>query len=65
MDLYQMFVYDGWKYGLLVVDVFSSKVYTEPLKDKSSEATAFALQKIVKKFGTPITKIECDQEFVL
>ena len=36
-------------------------MFAEPLKSKSSEETAAALNRIFTKFGVPITKIESDQ----
>lgn len=49
------------KYFLLLIDVFSSKIFVEVLKDKSSESTANALLQIFKRFGSPIYEIQTDK----
>lgn len=56
-----MFEFNSFKYFLLAVDIFSSKLFAVPLKSKSSEETALALKKVFEKFGAPITLIESDQ----
>lgn len=61
MDLAHMFEYENYKYFLLFVDVFSSKVFVRALKDKSSESVKKALMLILNDFKAPITKIESDQ----
>ena len=61
MDLASMYEYDGYNYFLLVVDIFSSKIYAQALKDKSSYTTALALKKLLAKFGAVPSMIECDQ----
>jgi hypothetical protein len=60
-DLAQMFKYDNFQYFLLVIDCFSSRIFVEPLKNKTSESVAKALQKIFKKFNTPIQEIQSDR----
>ncbi len=60
-DIAYMFDIDGWKYFLVVVDVFSRHLYVEVLKDKSSKVVQQALVKIFAQFQTPITKLETDQ----
>lgn len=60
-DLAYMFDYEGFKYFLLVVDCFSSKLFVEPLKDKSSASVTKAFKKIFSQFGTKIYKIESDR----
>ena len=61
MDLASMFEFDGFNYFLIVVDIFTSKVYAQALKDKSSATTAVALKTLLAKFHTTPTTIECDQ----
>lgn len=56
-----MFEYNSYKYFIAAVDIFSSKLFAEPLKSKTSEETASALKTIISKFGAPITKIESDK----
>lgn len=50
-----------YKYFLLVIDVFSFKIFTEPLKDKSSSIVAKAFQKIFSDFGSKIYEIQSDR----
>lgn len=42
---------DGFKFLLVVIDVFSKAVEVEPLRDKSGKTTAVALKKILKRMG--------------
>ena len=51
----------GKKYFLLAIDVFSFKIFTEPLTDRSSDAVAKALKKIFDEFKAPIYEIQADQ----
>lgn len=61
MDLASMFEFDNYNYFLLIVDIFSSKIYAQALKDKSSATTAEAVKNLLSKFGATPTTIECDQ----
>ena len=61
IDIASMYEYNNYRYWLAAVDVFSSKVYTEPMKTKSSEETAKALKKIISHYKAPITTIESDR----
>ena len=49
------------KYFLLVIDVFSFKIFTRPLNDRSSKSVAEALKQIIKEFKEPIYEIQTDQ----
>jgi len=60
-DLAVMFEKDGWKYFLVVVDVYSRKLFVELLKDKSAPTVKKAFVKIFATFSTPITSIETDE----
>lgn len=60
-DLAFMFDYDGYKYFLLVVDCYSSKLFVEPLKDKQSKTVTEAFKLIFKKFNAKILKLESDR----
>jgi hypothetical protein len=60
-DLAFMFEKNGYKYFLVLCDVFSRHVYVEALKDKSAESVKKALEKILDSFSTPISKLETDQ----
>jgi len=60
MDLAFMPEFDGFKYFLLVIDVFSKHMYTRPLKSKTAQAVGDAFKDIYKEFQTPIFKLESD-----
>jgi hypothetical protein len=52
---------DHYKYILLVIDVFSTHIYTECLKDKTAKTVGRGLEKIFSEFESPISKFETDQ----
>lgn len=61
-DLAYIFQFENYKYFLLVIDAFSSKIFTYPLKDKTAVETLKAFQIILQKFKfDSITKLEADQ----
>ncbi len=60
-DIAYMFNYDGFKYFLLVVDCYSSKIYVEPLKTKDSITVAQALKKLFGLFKTKIYELQSDR----
>jgi hypothetical protein len=60
-DIAYMFKWDEFQYFLLVIDCFSMKIFTEPLKSKSSEDVALALTKIIKEFGSEIIELQTDR----
>lgn len=45
---------DGFKFLLVVIDVFSKVAHVEPMKNKSGKTTAEALAKILKRMGPAI-----------
>lgn len=49
------------KYFLLLVDVYSQKIFVEVLSNKESETVASALEKIFKRFGAPIYSLQTDK----
>jgi hypothetical protein len=51
----------GFKYFLLAVDCFSSKVFTVPLKNKDSNSVAKAFKIIFEEFGAEIYEIQTDK----
>jgi hypothetical protein len=61
-----MFNYDNFIYFLLLIDCFSLKIFTCPLKSKSSAVVGNALKEIFDKFNSPIHVLESDQgkEFI-
>jgi hypothetical protein len=56
-----MYEYDGYKYFLLVVDGFSSKVFVRPLKTKDSLTVSKALEDIFTEFNSQIYVFETDR----
>jgi len=54
------------KYFLLVIDVYSNKIFVEVLENKTGVAVAKCLQKVFTNFGSPVYKLETDKgsEFV-
>lgn len=60
-DLAVMFEYESYKYFLLVVDVYSTKVFVRPLKNKTSTLTARALRDIFSEFNSKIYVFETDR----
>lgn len=48
-------------YFLLLVDVYSGKVFVEVLPNKESHSVAKALEDIFKRFGAPIYEIQTDK----
>jgi len=61
VDLAHMFEYNNFKYFVLVVDIFSSKLFGAPLKTKNSDEVAKVLRTLLNNYKTPITKIESDR----
>jgi len=50
------------RYFLLLVDVFSSKVFTEPLKSRDINDVLRAFQTILSNFKSTIYEVQADQE---
>jgi hypothetical protein len=65
-DLAEMKMYNKFRYFLLVVDVFSWKIFCVPLRQKKASTVQTAFDNIFKAFGSPITEIQTDQgsEFI-
>jgi len=62
-DLAEMFpdAENNFKFFLLVIDVFSFKLFATPLKDKSSPVVASALKDIFEEFNSVIYEIQSDR----
>lgn len=60
-DIAQMFDYNGYKYFLLVIDCFSSKLFVKCLKSKNSDEVAKAFSDIFHQFGAQIHVLETDR----
>ena len=53
----------GMKYILVVIDAFSRFAYTEPLKFKTAQESADAMDKIFSKFKFPPVMFTSDKGF--
>ena len=51
----------GDKYFLLAIDIFSFKIFVEPLKDRNTQTIVLALHAIFKRFKHSIFEIQSDQ----
>ena len=60
-DIAFMYNFEDYKYFLLLVDCFSFKLFTVPLKSKDSKTVAEAFKIIFKKFGSIIYEIQTDR----
>lgn len=60
-DIAYMYDYEGFKYFLLVVDCFSSKLFVEPLKNKDSNSVTNAFKKFFNFFKSKVYKLESDR----
>jgi hypothetical protein len=65
-DLAYMFPWDKYLYFLLLVDCFSLKVFTQPLKSKESASIKIAFEKIIEDFKGTIHVLQTDKggEFI-
>ena len=63
MDIAFMFKDPKSNYNnfLLAIDVYSFKIFTVPLKTKSSQEVAEAVKKVFDEFGQPIYEIQTDR----
>lgn len=64
MDIAHMFEdpETGFQYFLLLVDVFSSRVFTKPLKTREDNDIIKALVEIIKSFKSQIYVLQADRE---
>ena len=60
-DLAFMFVHNDYNSFLLLIDLFSLKIFAEPLKSKSSQNVKIAFEKIFKDFKSDIHVLETDR----
>ena len=60
-DLALMYPFEEYRYFLLVVDGFSSKVFVRPLKSKKSIVVSKALRDIFEEFNAQIYVFETDR----
>lgn len=61
IDIAYMFPFEDYKYFLLLIDCFSSKIFTAPLKQKDSKSVSIALENLIKEFKSQIYEIQSDQ----
>lgn len=66
MDLGFMAPFNGFRYFICLVDVFSWHIWAIALKKKSGPIVGRALEKIFNEINSPITKIQSDSgtEFI-
>lgn len=62
MDIAQMFEHNGFKYFLLLVDVFSSKLFVELLKTRETNEILKAFKNVQASFKSQIYVIQADRE---
>lgn len=60
-DLAVMYKFEGFFYFLLIIDVFSRKIFCRPLKNKSSSEVKVAFDKIFTEINNPVRLIQTDQ----
>jgi hypothetical protein len=60
-DIAYMFNFEDFKYFILLIDCFSSKIFAEPLKNKDSQTVTTALKTIFEDFKAPIVEFQSDQ----
>jgi len=60
-DLAFMFKFEDYNSFLLLVDLFSLKVFVQPLKSKSSQNVKIAFEEIFKDFKSDIHILETDR----
>jgi hypothetical protein len=60
-DLAEMYPKDGYKYFLLVTDIFSSKIWTIPLKSKTNADVKKAFEGLFDHLGATPTQLSTDQ----
>ena len=61
MDLAFMPNFMGWRYILIVIDVYSEKIFAIALKKKNGPLVGKALQTIIDSVKSPITCLQSDQ----
>lgn len=50
----------GYRYILIVIDVFSKKAYAQALKDKTAKSTTDAMEVILKQVGQHVRNLQTD-----
>jgi hypothetical protein len=60
-DIAYMFEYDSFKYFLLVIDCYSSKIFAAPLKSRDSATVSKAFEKIFDEFKATIYELQTDR----
>ena len=50
----------GWRYVFCAIDTYTSFLWTQPLREKTSETVQKAFDRIFDEYGTP-QKLECDR----
>ena len=60
-DLAEMFAFNGFKFILVVVDVFSRRIFARPMKSKEAKTVKKAFEAIFEENGTTPQKLETDR----
>ena len=60
-DIAQMYTYNSYKYFLLLVDAFSTKVFVRPLKSKETLEVTKAFEDIFEEFKATIYVLQTDR----
>ena len=60
-DIAYMFPHNEYKYFLLVIDCYSSKIFTYSLKSKDSKSVRKAFEEIFKEFKAKISVLQTDK----
>jgi hypothetical protein len=60
-DIAYMFSENEFKYFLLLIDCYSSKIFTYPLKSKDSETVANALKLFFEEFNAQVYVLQTDK----
>lgn len=50
----------GYRFILIVIDVFSKQAYAEPLKEKTGKETSTAMEKILRRIGERVRNLQTD-----
>lgn len=60
-DLGVMYSFNGFFYFLLVIDVFSRRIFTEPLKNKQIQTVKAAFENILAKINNRVNLVQTDK----